>query len=383
MKQLILFLCILIISVSNVKAQRIPDNQKVLQLYEDQRFAEAASYLESFYEDATANKKLISSLAYSFRMAKDFPKATLYYTKLYELDTLNVNTLAVLAAINQQRGQQNAAKDLYQKILLVDSTYIDAYVALAGFAKRDMDNASAFNYLSIANRLSPNDSDVASNFADVCVSEEKLGRADTVLSVALKHDPEHAGLLYSKAKVADELKNYWEVIILTRKLIDLEEGGKSVWTLLAKAHFYQKSYDLTMSTYEEAMGKYKGWGEVDYYFMASACQELKRLDESLSYIEKALKEAISPNTGFYFTKKAGILKDLGKPSAAASAYIRSFQYQDDAIEYFNLAVLYDRELNSKANALKYYKHYLSKEPKVEDKTYIEYAQKRIDELKVE
>src|SRR5690606_33356638 len=104
---------------------------------------------------------------------------------------------------------------------------------------------------------------------------------------------------------------------------------------------------------------------------------LKRLDESLDYIEQALREAISSNTGFYFAQKAGILIDLNKPSAAASTYLRSFQYHDETIDYLNLAVLYDHNLKNKVSALKYYKLYLSKEPEAQEKTYIDYAKKRI------
>src|SRR5690606_9660480 len=177
------------------------------------------------------------------------------------------------------------------------------------------------------------------------------------------------------------LKRYPEVISLTKKLIDLGEGLQAIWSLLAKAYINQKDYQAAMDTYTEAMLQYEEWGELDYYYLAISCKALKRFDESLDYIGQAIKAAISPNTGFYFAQKAGVLKDLNKPSAAASTYIRSFLYQEESIDYFNLAVLYDHDLKNKISALKYYKLYISKKPGNNEKTYIDYAQTRITDLK--
>lgn len=381
MKRLSLLVFLFMISTLYVHAQQTPDNQKTLLLYEEQRFGEAATYLESFYAEKPADAKLINSIAYSYRMSRNYQKAAFYYTKLNELDSLNITALASLAWINQQRGMRNSAMVLYEKILTLDSTYIDAYTALASLSKQKGDVISTFNYLLWANYLQPNNSSIANNFADICITMKKMGMADTVLTIALEHDPNHAGLLYSKAKVADGLKKYPEVISLTKKLIEQGEGLQAIWSLLAKAYINQNNYQAAMDTYTEAMFEYETWGEMDYYYLAISCKALKRFDESLDYIEQALKAAISPNTGFYFAQKAGILKDLNKPSAAASTYIRSFQYHNESIDYFNLAVLYDHDLQHKSNALKYYKLYVNKKPGSKEKRYIEYAQTRITDLK--
>lgn len=381
MNRIALIFCLYMVPIVSVHAQQLPDNQKTILLYENQRFGEAATYLESFYTDQSTDTKLINSIAYSYRMAKNYQKAAFYYTELHKLDSLNITALASLAWMSQQRGMQNSTMELYLKIIALDSSYVDAYTALAGLTRQKGDIISSFNYLSRANQLQPNNSSIANDFADICMTMKQMGRADTVLSIALEYDPNHAGLLYSKAKVADGLKRYPEVISLTKKLIDLGEGLQAIWSLLAKAYINQKDYQAAMDTYTEAMLQYEEWGELDYYYLAISCKALKRFDESLDYIGQAIKAAISPNTGFYFAQKAGILKDLNKPSAAASTYIRSFLYQEESIDYFNLAVLYDHDLKNKISALKYYKLYISKKPGNNEKTYIDYAQTRITDLK--
>lgn len=381
MKRLALFICLLVVSVFKVQAQDSPDNQKIVLLYEDQRFSEAANYLESFYQDSSTNIKLTNSIAYSYRMARNYQKAFFYYGKIHELDPSNLNALASLALINNQKGLYNASMSLYEQILEIDSTYVDAYTALASIYKRSQDILSAFNYLLKANQLQPNNSVVAKDFVDLCLLLKMTDKADSVLTIALQYDPNNANLVYSKAKVSELQKKHSEVIDLSQQLIELGEDTQAVWSLLAKAHFNLGNFQTAIDTYATAMLKYEAWGEVDYYYMAMTCKALKRFEESFEFIEKALVEAISPNTGFYFAQKAGILKDLNKPSAAAATYIRSFQYHDEPIDYFNLAVLYDHDLQIKASALKYYRLYINKKPAAEEKTYIDYAQDRINDLK--
>lgn len=381
MKRLAFFVCLLIVSVFKTVAQDSPDNQKTLLLYESQRFSEAASYLESFYTENTRDSKLLNSLAYSNRMSRNYQKADFYYSKLYEMDTTNFTALANLAFINNQRGRYKVAADLYQQMIEIDSMYVDGYTALASLAIRNSETIPAYIYLQTANYLQPTNSIIANDLAEICLVLEKLDTADSVLTIALHHDPQNGALLYTKAKVSSEQKKYPEVVETAKKLIELGEDTQQVWALLGKAYFQLKNYQAAFDTYSEALPNYTNWGEIDYYYIAMTCKALKRFDEAHEFIEKALKVAISPNTGFYFAQKAGILKDLNKPSIAATTYIRSFQYQDEPIDYFNLAVLYDHDLSNKANALKYYRLYINKKPGSKEKTYVDYAESRINDLK--
>lgn len=366
----------------NINAQDlVPDNKKILLLYETQQFSEASRYLSQFYTESSTDIQLINSIAYSYRMAGDFQQAATYYNKLYELDTLNTATLTNLAYINNQRGLYKSSMDLYKKLLAIDSTNIGAYTALANLYTREKDIVSAFNCLHKANTLQPTNSNIAYEFVQLCLELNQTDKADSVLTIALESDPENANLLYSKAKVSEEQKKYKDVIELSNKLIELGEDSQPIWSLLARAYFHLDDFKSAMQNYTDASLIYESWGEMDYYYMAMSCKALKRFDDGLKFMEKTLKEAISPNTGFYFARKADLLVDLNKPSAAAADYIRSFQYEESTINYFNLAVLYDFNLQNKANALRYYTLYLNKKPPTQEKTYIEYAQERINALK--
>lgn len=316
-------------------------------------------------------------------MNRNYKKAYLFYSQLYAIDSLNLTALTNLASLSNQRGMYNSSMDLYKKILSLDSTYIDAYMAIAILFKRKIDILNAFNYLHKANTLQPTNGEVANELAQLCITLKMVNQADTVLAIALENDPNNGNLLLVKAKVMDELKKYSEVIAITKRLMELGEDSQQVWALLAKAYFLSDHHQLAMDTYTEAMQIYETWSELDYYFMAMSCKALGRYEEAFDYIETVIKQAISPNTGYYFAKKADILKNLRKPNEAVASYMRSFQFHDIAIDYFNLAIIYDQLLHNDSNALKYYNLYLTKDKTDKEEGYVEYAQNRIENLKAQ
>src|SRR5690606_41659325 len=99
-----------------------PDNNKLLELYQAQRYREAAAYLRSFYSDTTADPAVLNRLGYCYRMAGDYGQAEPYYQRLYTLDSLNVFTLMNLAAVQMKRGLYASAAVNYQRNLSVDGS---------------------------------------------------------------------------------------------------------------------------------------------------------------------------------------------------------------------------------------------------------------------
>ena len=76
MKKSLLFIFALFILQSlRVSAQNTPDNSKLLDLYQTQRYAEAAVYLQSIFKEDTQDPKELSQLAYANLMAGKLPTA--------------------------------------------------------------------------------------------------------------------------------------------------------------------------------------------------------------------------------------------------------------------------------------------------------------------
>ena len=357
-----------------------PDNNKLLELYQTQQYREAAKYLQAFYPDTTIDPAVLGRLGYCYRMAGDYVQAERYYRRLYALDSLNISTLVNLATLHVQRGMYLQATDYYQRIVALDSNHVGAYRALSGMLKRNGDAESAYNYLRRANSIQPLNSDIAFDFAQLCLEMEKYGSADTALQRALQADPQHGLLLLGKLTVADKLKRYIEVVTVGEQLLSQGDESQRVLSLLARGYFHTGDFIACKDTYERLLAAYGQMGEMDYYYFAMAYKAMKQYQEGLACMDKVLELAISPNTAFYYGRK-GDLHDLAnQPSAAASSYLRSFQFEIIPLHYYSLAIVYDRKLTDARNALRYYRLYLKQNPPAEERVYVDYVQKRITEL---
>lgn len=357
-----------------------PDNGKLLELYQAQQYGKAASYLRSFYADTITDPAVLNRLGYCYRMAGDYGRAEPYYRQLYALDSLNVPTLLNLATVYGQRGRYSLAAEYYRRIIAVDSNHVAAYRALSGLTKREGDLPAAFNYLLRANTLRPEDSDIAYDFAALCTDLERYGLADTVLQRALETDPQHELLLLGKIKVAEKLKHYPEMVTLGAQLVEQGDESRQVLSLLARGYFHTQHFLECEETYNRLLDLYKQMGEIDHYYLAMAYKAMKRYNEGLASMDKVLELAISPNTAFYYGRKADLHDLANQPSAAVSSYLRSFQFDIIPLHYYSMAVVYDRKLSDPRNALRYFRQYIEQHPPGEEQIYKDYALRRINEL---
>ena len=357
-----------------------PDNSKLLELYQTQQYREAAEYLKAFYSDTVADPAALGRLGYCYRMAGDYVQAERYYLQLYASDSLRISTLLNLAAIGVQRGLYSQATAYYERIIALDTTLVAAYDALSGLMKRKGDLEAAYGYLEQANRLQPSNGDIAYDFAQLCMTFEQYAKADSILGLALSADSDHGLLLLGKLRVAEKLKNYPEMVTLGERLLTQGDESQQVLSLLARGYFHTDDFISCRKIYDRLLALYEQMGEMDYYYLAMAYKAMKQYKEGLACMDKVLELAISPNTAFYYGRKADLHDLANQPSAAASSYLRSFQFEPIPLHYYSLAVIYDRKLNDPRNALRYYRLYLKQDPPKAENRYRVYVQQRIEEL---
>jgi len=378
---LISFFCSCILSV--FAQDHAPDNGRLLEFYQAQKYEEAATYLQGLYPDPITDPSVLNRLAYCYRMSGNHQQAERYYLQLYALDSLNIATLSNLAAVRAQRGLLRSAADYYRKLTAIDSNYVQALTALSTLMSRMGKADSAFLYLKRANQLQPTNGDIAFDFAQLCMGlRNDVGylSADSILQIALHTDPENGLLLLAKAQAADKLGNYKEVVQRCEKLSKQGEETLQVLILLAKGYFLTDDFARCKNTYEKALDQYSGIPELGYYYLAMAYKALKEYQAGLECMDKVLELAISPNTALYYGRKADLHDLANQPSAAAAAYLRSFQFEKIPLHYYSLAVLYDKKLNNPNNALRYYQIYLQQKPGATEKIYVDYVEQRIKAL---
>ncbi len=127
-------LLMLLLSFGTMTGQSAKINtEKLLEYYENQRYEDAAKYLQSIYTDDTRDIKALSQIAYCNMMAGKLPEAEKGYLKINEIQPDNPSTLFSLVSINSRRGNASKAKSYLQQIIRLDSMNFNAYKQLAAY----------------------------------------------------------------------------------------------------------------------------------------------------------------------------------------------------------------------------------------------------------
>jgi tetratricopeptide (TPR) repeat protein len=380
MKKCFILSILICLSITTFAQQPKADDALLLEYYKSQRFGDALDYLKKTYPEPVTDLKIISSLAYTSQMAGKLADASDYYQRIYDKDSTNIALLFSMGNINMRRGNNAKALIYYKKILLRDSTNFNVYKQMATLSQNTGNPPSTIIYLQKANAINPVDPDVATDLATIYINLKVYQRADTVVINALAADTANALLLRDKAIINYRLGKFLQTIAICTKLLQDGEGASDIINMLGGSYFMVKNYPDCITTFE-LMEKNKTATETSYYYTAISYKALKNQEKAILYFNKAIKEAISVNVDSYYNEMGDSFDKLHQLRNAASAYQKSLLYNTKPlITYYVLANLYDSKLKNKANAIKYYKKYVKADPPNEQKNYLEYAKKRLNDL---
>ncbi|MDB5128313.1 hypothetical protein [Mucilaginibacter sp.] len=374
----ILYLLIFCLSSIGAFAQQTSkvDDALLLDYYQNQRFTEAADYLKQAYAEPIINTKALGQLAYTSNMAGRLADAENYYQRIYNIDSTNTPVLYSLGGLNMRRGNIIKAETYYKCIIARDTTNFMVYKQLAQISHDKNELTSFIFYLQKANHLNPAEPDIASDLSDIYVNMKFNGQAEKVLSAAIAADPENIILLNSLMKLQYAQKKWPETINTCLKLVDYGNQSGQVLTKLGVAYYNTKNYDCSISTFM-AMDEIAR-NETSYYYTALGYKALKDQNMAIFYLQKAITEGISPNTGAYYGEMADSNEKLYRYKKAVTAYQKSLQFDETPLIYYSLANLYDTNLKDKKSAVKYYKKYLAGKPPIDkQKSFIDYSKSRV------
>jgi tetratricopeptide (TPR) repeat protein len=380
MKKSILFIFALFILQSvRVHAQSTLDNTKLLDLYQTQRYAEAAVYLQSIYKEDTEDPKELSQLAYTNLMAGKLPEAEKSYLKLYTQQPTNLSTLFSLANISIRRGIDEKAKGYYQEILKLDSTNFNVYKQLASLNKDDI-NTEKIKYLRKANTLNPTDADVAFSLCEIYFKMNFFAGADKVLQPAIAADSTNLQLLKMKMPISMANKKYDESIATGFKLLSYGDSSTFVLNNLAKSYFLKLDYRNALKYFLIINDKAFD-NEGLYYNIGLSYRGIKDYKNAAPFFEKAIKEGISTKIASYYGLLGDSFEEINKNEEANAAYKRGLLFENNGSLLYNIALVYETKLNDKKNAINYYEQYLKTVNEKEQPRLIIFIKNKIAELK--
>lgn len=380
-----LFICFsfIVAFTDMVSGQEGINDALLLEYYQTQRYADAASYLTQFYQADSTNSKLIGNLAYCYRMAGNAVKAEHFYQILFEKDTTDIKTLLNLGSINQQRGLNQRAIAYYRKILTLDSNHMASYKALSDLTLMEGQTSTSYDYLRKANRLDPHDPDIAYDLADLSIGMKQYQFADSILGLALTADRENMLLLKLKVQARYGMRDFLRTIAIGDSLRVMGDESDILLGTLAPAYYFVKDYAKCIEVLKFMEERGSDLKEAQLYFMAMSYKKLNKLKEAVEYFRQTINSAISPNVANYYFEKADVHERLKQNKTAIWSYQKSLQFANIPMTYYSLALIYDRQLNNHKQALRYYKLYLDQKPDIKkEQAYITYVKQRIAELQM-
>jgi tetratricopeptide (TPR) repeat protein len=364
-----------------VFAQQQPkqDDALLLEYYQNQRFDDALNYLKKTYPEPVNDVKTLSGLGYTSQMAGKLPEAADYYKRVYAIDTTNTAILFNLGSIDARRGNYKEALFYYQKILRTDSTNFNVYRQMGTLTQNSGSIIDAMQYFEKANKINPIEPGVAYDLTSFYIAQKQYKKADSIVTVALQADTTNLTLLLGKAQTNYQLAKYPETVIVCNKLI---QGGMQInmiVSMLGTAYFNLKDYNKCIAAFKP-LEDTKTATETSYYYTAMSYKALGNQTMAVSYLQKAIKEAISGNVDSYYSEMGDSYDKLHQLKNSVNAYQKSLLYDIKPITYYALANLYDSEMKDKPLALRYYKKYLKSTPPEKQKSYVSFSKKRVSEL---
>ncbi|MFF5379742.1 tetratricopeptide repeat protein [Pedobacter suwonensis] len=382
MKKPFMLLALFILALTSyAQDAKTVDKEKLFDLYQNQRYADAAQYLKNTYGDEVNDFKILSQMGYCFLMAGNNAEAEKFYIKANTLQPQNLPILFSLGNINTKRGNTEKAKLYYGEIVKIDSSNFNVYKLLANLYNSPQDDSLKLIYLLKANFINPLEGDVAADLAEMHTSYQQYEKAYQVLNIAINGDSDNLVLQRAKLPIANQLKKYGEVIASGEKLLK-DNADAGVIKDTAKAYYYTKKYQKAITLFKQ-LEEMKMENEATLYYTSLSYRALKDYQQSALYSQKTIDAAISPNTSSYYALLGLVYEENKQFALAGAAYKKGLQFKATPTLYYRLAVFYDTSLKQGKNALKYYNLYIKSKPSpTDDKEEIKFSKSRIEQLKM-
>ncbi|WP_231462173.1 lipopolysaccharide assembly protein LapB [Pedobacter sp. Leaf132] len=381
MKKLIILL-LFALSISVSAQNQAFDKEKLFELYQLQKYSEAADYLSKIYGDDTKDLKALSQIGYCYMMADKTADAEKFYAKANQLQPENLSILFNLASIVAKRGNNNKANTLYEQIIKIDSNSFSAYKQLANLQTEPL-SVKKINYLRKANKLNPTDADVVFDLAELYMKSNLFSMAKTILAPALKVDSTNIQLLKIKLPIALSQSQLDEALATGQKLLALGDSSSFVMNNLGKVYYMKKEFQKGLDCFKKVSKLAdEDSNEGLYYNMALCYRGLKDYNNAAVYFTKAINAGISKKTLLYYTKLGESYEQIEKFESAAAAYRKGAFFDNEGSMLYILAQIYDMKLNQKTNAINTYAQVLKVLPNTEgNKSVFEFINKRMEILK--
>jgi len=361
---------------SALKAQLVSSNADAE--YQKGNYLKAISIAEQCYDEDSTNITCIEIIANASNKLGDQAKAKEYYHILEDVDSSNVNTYIQLASIYEQQQRIPRAIKYYSllnKMLPDNPIYFRKNAKLY---KSINDNKEAFRLFAKANALNSRDILTLKGLAELCVANNQMAMADSLIQCGLDIDSENISMYYILARSKYKQKQYDSVTVILEGLRGQIDLNSYYNKLLGYSYLQIDSIDLAIQKLSLALVDEEE-SEKLHYYLASAYEKKEEMTGALEHYEKAVKYGRSPDLDMYHRNTARLANKEKKYKKAIAHYRDAYKYGEDPLILYYLATICDSYYKDKSIAINYYKRYIKSGHS--NSEYREYAKNRSRYLK--
>lgn len=333
------------------------DKNKVQNLFEEQQYEEAISYLQPVISGDSANAQALRLLSYAYYMNEDMIRAQQCYWKLFELDSNNITANHYLATIYYNRDP-DIAMNFLGRLIRLQPDKAQYYRGLGELLSRAKMKDSALLYLNQAYALAPGDYKNLVSLAETLVDIKNYAKADSLLEVGLARDSLNISVLKSRVRSAYEAKDYKSIPVPGERLIRLQEVSLNTLTKVVLGYYNLQRYEDCIRVCEYMFSMELNV-EAVYYYEAKALAKLKEYKKSNEMLEICLGKAISKNAEMYYFDLGQNHEATRQFKKAVAAYDTAFYLFKAPLALYNCGRIYEAELKNETLARQYYTRYLA------------------------
>lgn len=326
--------------------------------------------------DDSANLELLQRKALCYSRLGNFQEAILSYEVIIKIDSTNRNALNQLGQLYTRTAQFDLAKGIYLALISEDTTnsfYFKQYASLLNQTNYVM-LAIAY-YLKVI-ELNPYDVEAYTAVSNLLLDADQFEVVDSLLTQAFKFTQNAPlKLLFTKAQFGQ--KKYIDVIETINEMLLTSDTTATMARLLGISYFQKNRYELAIPCMNFLL---KAGVQADwiYYYLGTSYHQLKKLDKAIFFLDKAIEAGISDNISTYYTQYASTYEERKDFKNAIRYYKAAYQNSKSAILLYQIARSYDIFYKDKAQAISYYKRYLSTDDTI--KIAREYSKQRVNQL---
>ncbi len=351
------------------------------------QYKKARSYIEKASFLDSTNLRIANYYADILYMSGNQRMSISKYKYILKNDSNNIQALTRLGSIYSKSGKYKNAKDIYIKLTNLSFNNPFYYRQAAFCCYKLKEKEKAIDLYQTAYKIDSTDLKTIKQYAKFCIRKKMFDKSLQILEQGIKTDSLISDFHKYKAVTLFLIGHNFRAIPEFLKVIELGDSTHEITRYTGMSYYkafkYKEAERFLIPVYKKDTADIETVNTIGNIYY-----QLKKYDKSINFLNKAL-DLLEPDKKLMYSIYNIIAMSYfsqNKYYAAIKTFKKKFEYYNNKthLDYYNLAIMYDKSKNSK-QALANYNKFLGVYSMVsrdylEDKMY-NYAKTRIDKIK--